>query len=226
MGRIVDGLAELGLRDDTILFFTCDNGTAGYGKGQPVEERGSRVPMVVYGPNWVKPRGASDALVDFSDMLPTLVEMGGAKLPEGYEIDGKSFAPVLRGETDRVRDWIFSNLADMRFLRDERWLLDGAGKFYDTQGRRDETGYIDVTGSKDPEVLAARARFDEILKAMPEPDPSIPFVQNYVKKRAMAMERRAQSQAAWEAKYGSGELQPKGKKKAAQAKAAKAAAEE
>ncbi|OPZ11767.1 MAG: hypothetical protein BWZ10_02157 [candidate division BRC1 bacterium ADurb.BinA364] len=61
---------------------------------------------------------------------------------------------------------------------------------------------------------------------MPEPDPSIPFVQNYVKKRAMAMERRAQSQAAWEAKYGSGELQPKGKKKAAQAKAAKAAAEE
>jgi arylsulfatase A len=115
--------------------------------------------------------GAVDALLDFSDVLPTLCEFAGAKLPADYLIDGHSFAPVLRGEKDKGREWIFSFLLDRRFLRDRRWLLDGDGRFYDCGNRRDGEGYKDVTDSADPE--AVRQRFEVIMKNMPPPPPEL-----------------------------------------------------
>jgi arylsulfatase A-like enzyme len=170
MGRIVRGLEEIGIREETIIMITCDNGTAGYGKGKTYQERGPRVPMVINGPGLVKQIGDSDALIDFSDIFATLVELSGAKLPADYEADGHSFLPILTGEKEHVREWIFSFYKDSRFLRDTRWLLDGDGTFWDCGDNRDEQGYIDVTSSQDPEVLASKARFDEILLELPAPD--------------------------------------------------------
>ena len=168
VGRMVRALEELGLRDNTIIMFTTDNGTVGYGKGQP-DERGSRVPMICNCPGIVKPLGPCDELVDFSDVLPTLADFASASLSEGYEIDGRSFAPVLRGEGGPTREWIFSYLANTRLLRDKRWFLSGDGKFYDCGDSRAGEGYDDVTDSTDPEVVAARKRFDEILEGLPAP---------------------------------------------------------
>ena len=169
MGRIVRGLEQLGLRDNTVLLFTGDNGTAGYGKGKTLMERGPRVPMIVNCPGLVKPQGAVDALTDFSDILPTLCELAGSALSPDYVVDGKSFAHTLQGEPGKDREWIFSCLADRRFLRDKRWLLDGDGRLYDCGYRRDETGYKDVTDSNDPEAAAARQRFAKILEKLPPP---------------------------------------------------------
>lgn len=169
VGRIVKGLERLGLRKNTVIGFTCDNGTSGYGKAQVIEERGPRVPMIVNGPSVVKPRGAVDALIDFADVLPTLCDLAGATPPADHVIDGQSFVPVLRGEKDDAREWIFSCYADKRMLRDKRWLLDGRGRFFDCGNRRDEVGYKDVTRSNDPEVVAARKRFEDILKRLPGP---------------------------------------------------------
>jgi len=169
IGRIARGLEELGLRENTVLLFTGDNGTAGYGKNKTAMERGPRVPMIVNCPGLVKPQGAVDALTDFSDILPTLCELGGVALSPDYVVDGKSFVPTLRGEPGKDREWIFSFLADRRFLRDERWLLDGDGRLYDCGNSRDETGYKDVTVSIDPEVAAARQRFARILEKTPLP---------------------------------------------------------
>jgi len=173
VGRIVSGLEEVGLRQNTIIFFTSDNATRGYGKGRTKEEKGPRVPMIVNCPRIVRPLGAVDALMDFSDVLPTLCQLGGAKLPADYVIDGHSFAPVLRGETGKEREWIFSFLLDHRFLRDQRWLLDGHGRFYDCGKHRDEEGYKDVTEVAVPEVVAARQRFELILKNLPPPPPAL-----------------------------------------------------
>jgi arylsulfatase A-like enzyme len=167
IGRIVRGLEEPGLRENTVIFFTGDNGTAGYGKNQTGMERGPRVPMIVNSPSLLKPQGAVDALTDFSDILPTLCELGGARIPEDYVIDGRSFAGVLTGQEGEEREWIFSCLFDRRFLRDRRWLLDGNGRFYDCGNRRDEKGYKDVTNSKDAQVTAARRRFEQILEKLP-----------------------------------------------------------
>lgn len=95
VGRIVEGLDALDLRERTILLFTSDNGSQGYGKNITVRERGPRVPLIVNGPTRVAARGAVEQLVDLSDILPTLVELAGGALPEGYAIDGRSFAAML-----------------------------------------------------------------------------------------------------------------------------------
>ena len=51
----------------------------------------------------VKPAGAvTDELTDFTDLLPTFAELGGAKIPKGTEIDGHSIAPLILGETKTV----------------------------------------------------------------------------------------------------------------------------
>jgi len=173
VGRIVEALDEMGLRDNTIVLFTGDNGTGGQGKGRPTE-LGARVPMIVNCPGIVKPVGQCDELVDLSDVMPTLVDFADAKLPQDRPIDGRSFAPLLRGEPFEAREWIFSYIADRRILRTRRWLLEDdsplhAGRLFDCGRSRDGTGYQDVTDSDDPEVVAIRKKFETLLADLPAP---------------------------------------------------------
>jgi arylsulfatase A len=168
IGQLIAALDRLKLRENTLVIFTGDNGTAGDGKGKSTE-LGSRVPMIVNCPGVVQAGVASDELVDLSDVFATLAELSGTSPPAGHVIDGKSFAPALRGENGKGREWIFSAIRSERVLRDKRWLLEGDGKFFDCGDNRDGVGYRDVTDSKDPEVVAARGRFEEILKNLPAP---------------------------------------------------------
>ncbi len=165
VGRLVAKVGKLGLADRTVILFTGDNGTGHAGKGHTTEE-GVRTPLIANGAG-VRRGVVTDALVDFSDFLPTVADLAGAPLPSGVTLDGKSFAPVLRGDSNGERNWIFSYLAYERMLRDRRWLLDGAGLFWDCGNRRDGTGYTDVTGSQNWEVVAVRRRFAEILQHLP-----------------------------------------------------------
>ena len=177
IGQIWAQVVAEGLNQRTILMVAGDNGTAGYGKGKLSSEVALRVPFIVYGPGRVKSAGASDALIDFADIMPTLAELAGAKFPRSYTLDGRSFAPLLQGKPFTGREWIYSFLGTARWLRDERWLLDGQGKFYDCVNSRDETAdYLDVTASPDPQVVAARKRFEAILKTIPTPDRNDPVV--------------------------------------------------
>lgn len=173
IGRIINALETTGLRENTIVFFTGDNGTGGQGKGQPTE-LGARVPMIVNCPGIVKRLGLSDELVDLSDILPTLADFANAKLPKGHVIDGQSFAPFLRGRKSSTREWIYSYLGDRQILRTKRWLLEDngpghPGRFFDCGDNRNGKDYKDVTGSTAPEVLIARKHFEEILADKPLP---------------------------------------------------------
>lgn len=165
VGRIRRTIDEVGLRENTFVFFTGDNGTADAGKGD-VTERGVRVPLIVRGPG-VRPGTVSDALVDLTDVLPTLAELSGAALPEDRTIDGVSLVPALLDRTGPRREWVFSYLGDRRMLRDKRWLLEGDGQFYDCGDRRDGSGYKNVTESDDPVVIEARRRLRRILRDLP-----------------------------------------------------------
>ena len=108
VGRIVRKLEALGIRDNTMIIFTGDNGTdtpivtrwkgrniAG-AKGKPYDA-GVRVPLVINWPGKIAPRVLKNELVEFSDFLPTLCEVSGAPLPEDYPGDGVSLWPVLSG---------------------------------------------------------------------------------------------------------------------------------
>lgn len=171
VGRLVAAVDELGLTERTLILFLGDNGTAGRGKGE-ITERGARVPFIARGPGLVQAGVVSRALTDITDVLPTLAALAGATVPPGHPLDGRSLAPVLRGEADRHREWIFSFRNRGRLIRDERWLLEldaekGVERFYDCGDRRDGRDYQSVTQSRSPEVLAARARLDQILKNLP-----------------------------------------------------------
>ena len=118
VGKIVAKLEELGLRDNTMVIFTGDNGTdqpiktkwSGReiigGKGQ-VAETGTRVPFVVNWPGVISPKLETKELVEFSDIMPTVCEIAGAPLPENYPGDGVSLWPVLSGKGERVKEHVY-----------------------------------------------------------------------------------------------------------------------
>ena len=122
VGRLMQTLEKLGLRDNTVLFFSGDNGTAvSYLGGEEMQiaaggkgsllEAGVNVPFIVSG-GPVAARGRTDALTDFTDVLPTLAEFAGAPVPEEYRADGHSIVPFLTGwAEDTPRQWIASAAA-------------------------------------------------------------------------------------------------------------------
>ncbi len=173
IGRLVKVIEEAGVRDNTIIIFTADNGTAGDGKAEATE-LGARVPFIVNCPGIVKPRGATPELTDLSDVMPTLAEFAGASLPKDRPIDGRSLAGFLRGDRPAPREWIFSFIADRRIIRTKRWLLEDNsplhwGRLYDCGDDRDGVKYKEVTNSTSPDVLAVKAQFNKILEAHPAP---------------------------------------------------------
>ncbi len=119
VGRILALVKELGIDENTIVFFTSDNG--GYrlaedffggngplrgGKGT-FYEGGLRVPMIVRWPGKIAASATDDFIWTFWDVMPTLADLAGAKTPPG--IDGVSVAPRLLGreqeQPDRLLYW-------------------------------------------------------------------------------------------------------------------------
>ncbi len=173
MGELIKEIEKAGLKEKTIIIFTGDNGTGGQGKGQPTEF-GARVPMIIWGPGYIKPQGPVMELTDLSDILPTLCDWAGAPLPNDRPIDGISLVPFLTGKSQTTREWIFSFIADRRILRTKRWLLEDNsplhyGKLYDCGDSRNGTNYKDVTHSDDPEVLKIKEYFNQLLEKLPAP---------------------------------------------------------
>ena len=178
MGKVLGSLDKLGLAENTIVFFCGDNGTGKAGKGSVIE-KGVRVPMIVRGPG-IRKGVVSRDLIDFSDVLPTMAELTGAKIPGGPELehDGLSFAPELQGREGKRREWIFSYLAYERMIRDKRWLMEGDGSLYDCGESRDGSGYRDMTTDLSPEVLAVKKRFQNLLTRLPAPPQEPPGLKN------------------------------------------------
>lgn len=174
VGRLVAALQETGLLRNTLVLFMTDNGDAARGKTWATEH-GARVPLVVGGPDRVKRRGSTAELSSLADVFPTLMECANVRLPEGYEVDGRSLAPFLCGESDRTREFVTSYIGTARMVRDRRWLLDAAdplgghprGRLYDCGGECDPDRYHDVTDSQEPEALDARRRLEGILAETP-----------------------------------------------------------
>ncbi len=173
VGRIVTTLENQGLRDNTIILFTADNGTGGDGKAEP-NELGARVPLIVNGPGIVKKRSSTAELSDLSDVFPTLADFAGTEIPNGHIVDGVSLKPFLTGEAETTREWIYAYIADRRILRTKRWLLEDNsplhwGHLFDCGENRDGRNYIEVTENNNPEVLEAKEFMNSLIEKLPVP---------------------------------------------------------
>jgi N-sulfoglucosamine sulfohydrolase len=105
LGGILRALRESGEEERTLIFFLSDHGMPlPFAKTQ-LYFHSTRTPWMVRWPGVTKPGGIDDRhLVSGVDLLPTLLEVVGVPPPPG--MDGRSFAPVLRGETQAGRDYI------------------------------------------------------------------------------------------------------------------------
>ncbi len=153
VGRLLDALRELGLEENTILFFSSDNGPEDYhignaanaGVGSPgphrgrkrsIYEGGVRQPLVVRWPGKIE-AGVYDetSVVGAVDFLPTVCALTGTKLPADAKLDGEDVSDVLlRGQTRprhgplfwEWRSTVFGNpdfIPPPIAVRDGRWKL-------------------------------------------------------------------------------------------------------
>jgi arylsulfatase A len=192
-GRLYDEIETLGLAKHTVFLITSDNGTDNVWEAKSIRSRwrghevpggkyhvnetGTAVPMVVVAPGRVAPGRVTRAPIDFTDFLPTLLDLAGLALPE--EIDGISFVPLLENP-DAVpsrevaftwgamdgRNVVFHNpvahRADLiHAARDSRWRYLSDGSLYDVE--RDPLMAAPVPPGASPEAAAARLRLKAAL---------------------------------------------------------------
>jgi arylsulfatase A len=113
-GRLLRTLDELNHRDDTFVMFTSDNGPEtlnryrgaqrSYGSPGPLRgmklhmyEGGIRVPGIIRWPGKTRPGQVCHEPINNTDVLPTLCEIGGARVPTDRPIDGASITPIFAG---------------------------------------------------------------------------------------------------------------------------------
>jgi N-sulfoglucosamine sulfohydrolase len=105
LGNVYDTANEV-LGANTFFLHTADHGAQWpFGKWS-CYDAGIRTPMIAVWPGKIAAGARTNAMVSWIDVLPTLVELGGGKPPA--DIDGKSFAHVLRSPRDEHRDRIFT----------------------------------------------------------------------------------------------------------------------
>jgi len=124
IGRLLDALKATGEFDNTIIVVSSDHGLAIGSQGlfgkQNLYEDGMKVPFIFAGPGI--PKGESPALAYLMDIYPTTCQLVGAPVPGG--LDGKSLAPIIHGQSSKVRDTLFLSYRHVqRAIRDDRWKL-------------------------------------------------------------------------------------------------------
>ncbi len=215
IGRLVETLETLNIKDQTIIFFSGDNGDANeyralyeliqgpekskqqpfYGKGS-LYEGGVNVPLIVSGGPVVK-RGKTEALVDFTDILPTLADLAGVSIIRKnqennsdyrgiadqyvsvaglYKGDGYSIAPFLTGQSDDTpRKWVMFSGYDNIVVRNKKFKLWAkivgdkyqGYKLYDLYN--DPYEQTNLYDSTDQTILTAKQQLSKILDGVPRP---------------------------------------------------------
>ena len=195
-GKLLAKLDELGLRENTLILITGDNGT-GKGIVSATEENGEveggkastavadmRVPLIASWPAKMPAGRTCGDLVDMTDFLPTICEAAGVAISGGLKIDGHSFLPQLRGEPGRPRDWIYSFWAPLRPTQvakvgrrgaveqafDHDYKLYSIGEFFDLRSDPEEKHPLKIAGLTGNAAEGARklqAAIDQFADARP-----------------------------------------------------------
>jgi arylsulfatase A-like enzyme len=187
VGEVLALLKELGIEENTLVFFSGDNGGNDYfsskehprgihsanihpatgleyrGKKGNLYEGGLRIPFVARWPGKIKPGGVSEHLGYFPDILPTIAEVTGVKPPA--DIDGLSIVPTLLGKTDQQKQhaYLYWEINGWTAIRQGTWRAvkprnAKAWELYDLAADPGETK--DLAAAK-PDVLAKLVKLAE-----------------------------------------------------------------
>jgi arylsulfatase A len=180
VGKLVQKVDDLGLRDNTLILFLGDNGT-GKGvmskwKGQQypggkgdTNARGMHVPLIASWPGHTPAGKVNDDIIDSTDFLPTICEAIGVAVPDS--LDGRTFYPQILGEKGQPREWVYDwysaqGVPPIReFAATKEYKLYRSGKFFDLKQDPFEEGspkqVHELTGSE----AAAAKKLQAVLAA-------------------------------------------------------------
>ena len=177
VGELLKTLDELGLKENTLVIFSSDNGpqlnVEGPGSAGPLRdgkwsnfEGGVRVPCYMRWPQIIKPGSVNKEIAAIFDLLPTFCEIDGVKAPQDRVIDGKSILAYIKGETlsNPVHDTFIIPGSTVRY---KHWKLaygnlkPGGNKREDVPGAKagslfnlkEDIGETTDLSSKHPEVV-------------------------------------------------------------------------
>jgi arylsulfatase A-like enzyme len=137
IGKIKRKLEELKIDNNTLIIFSSDNGPHAEGLNNPdffnsngplkgikrdLYEGGIRVPMIAWWPETIAPGQSTEHISAFWDFMPTACDIAGVEAPEG--IDGISFLPVLKGDTQPMHKhlyWEFYEQGGKQAVRKDNW---------------------------------------------------------------------------------------------------------
>ena len=151
VGRLLRKLDDLGIADNTIVVYFCDNGPNGYrwnggmkGRKGSTDEGGVRSPLLVRWPVRIAPGKRVDQISAAIDLLPTLTDLAGIPVRSKKPLDGVSVKSLLlepgsrtfgdrplpggHGDSDRM---IFSTWRGRVSVRTQRYRLDNKGGLFD-----------------------------------------------------------------------------------------------
>lgn len=189
VGRLLDAVERLGIRDKTYVVFMGDNGTHEVDFdnpkfGQPGEQKhtrhtragnvnggkfdlndaGTHVPLIVWGPPSVPAGQVCDDLVDVVDLFPTYCELTGTTIPESLKVDGRSIAPQIHGQTGTHRPWVhhaISGKGDSLF--DGSWRLSSQkDQLWDARELPAES----LAAANDEHAKPARVRLEKVFQTL------------------------------------------------------------
>jgi choline-sulfatase len=140
VGRVLSALEKSGQADHTLVIYTGDHG---YLLGQHGRfekhcsyEQAIRAPLLIRCPDTIRAGSSTDALVEFIDIVPTVLDLCGVPIPAN--VQGRSLRLLLTGKTAAHRREVFVEYApnDEAAVRDDRWKL-----IYERGKRRRTDGY-------------------------------------------------------------------------------------
>ena len=200
VGQIMALLKELKLDDNTIVFFTSDNGpaydrlggtdsqffeSAGPWRGfkGSLYEGGIRVPLVVQWPGHIQPGEVTDHLSAFWDVMPTIAALTGTKAPA--DIDGISFLPTLLDKPQQQKQheylyWEFPaytgqqavHMGDWKGVRQNLLKKKKPQMKIELYNLKTDPGEQHDVAEQNPEVVA---RIKSIMKTGRTPSKTFPF---------------------------------------------------
>ena len=179
IGRILDSVDDLTLRDRTFVFLMSDNGggidrrTAGHvtdggglrGGITQCLEGGIRVPAMARWPGHIPAGSVCDAILSSLDLLPTFVSAAGGEIPSDRKLDGVDISEVLAGGGGIERE-LFWTFREQSAARDGNWKLfrpepDAAWELFDLSRDRGETNNL---ATDCPQIVSRlSAKFDAWL---------------------------------------------------------------
>jgi arylsulfatase A-like enzyme len=172
IGKLFERLQALGLDQNTIVFFTSDNGPHKEGGADPeffnshgplrgikrdLTEGGIRVPMIARWPGKIAAGAASEFIWAHWDFLPTAAELAGMKSPEG--IDGMSVVPTLLGKEQKPHDYLYWEFFERGYdqavrMGDWKGIRNGLGEPLQLYNLKADLGEKENVAARNPEIVA------------------------------------------------------------------------